>query len=167
MQEISKVSNICQSKCAKYCAEVQTVNSASFTRALSPMLANNPSISLDASGNLHLRLSCSSPLALYKVLQCSSDSHLCIFLLFASVFALCPASNELGPQETAQLSTAHVVLAACHGVASKHSQKCRNMSADFPSSSRVNFCTTPNSPNCSPSWPDLGAHHLTRPTSNC
>lgn len=66
VQEISKVSNICQSKCAKYCAEVQTVNSASFTRALSPMLANNPSISLGASGNLHLRMSsCSSSSWLY------------------------------------------------------------------------------------------------------
>ena len=127
MQEISKVSNICQSNCA----EVQTVNSASFTRALSPMLANNPSISLDASGNLHFRLSsCSSSSYLQStsMLRCA---HLCIFLLFASVFALCPASNELGPQETAKLHETALLmlcLAACHGVASKHGQKCRNMS---------------------------------------
>ena len=116
MQEISKVSNICQSKCAKYCAEVQTVNSASFTRALSPMLANNPSISLDASGNLHLRLSSCSYLAdstkYFNALRCA---HLCSSVLFASVFALCPASNELGPQETAKLhETALLMLCWQH-----------------------------------------------------
>lgn len=91
------------------------------------------------------------------------NAHLiliCAFFCSLPQFLLCvllQTSLVLRKQHSsAQLM---LCLAACHGVASKHSEKCRNMSADFSSSSRVNFCTTPNSPNCSPSWPDLGAHH--------
>ena len=107
---------ICQSNCA----EVQTVNSASFTRALSPMLANNPSISLK-----HLEIHFSvCRVAPYKVLQCSGVLR-CAQVRSLPQFLLCVL---LQTSLVLRNSTAHVVLAACHGGASKHMEKCRHMS---------------------------------------